>query len=201
MRAGAINRKIHLEGYKLIHGDSKTSAGGVALYIKDTLTFSINECSQRKLHSAELLWVDIQTKRSFLVVVGVIYRNPDDSGSGIDKFDEEINDLFLTINKNKGTLYCVGDFIINLLKLSYKAVICRYASTLMSCNCRCLIDKPVRIRSSSSTLIEYIYSNDKIEPVTAGLFTYANLSDHYGIFIVIPQRLLKKRQILENFEI
>ena len=130
LRVGAINCNIHLEGYKLIHSDSKTSAGGVALYIKDTLTFSINECSQRKLHNAEHLWVDIQTKRGSLVV-GVIYRHPDDSGPGIDKFNKEINDLFLTINKNKGTLYCVGDFNTNLLKLLYKTVIRRYASTLI----------------------------------------------------------------------
>ena len=102
LRAGAINRNIHLEGYKLIHSDSKTSAGGVALYIKDTFTFSINECSQRKLRNVEHLWVDIQTKRGSLVV-GVIYRHPDDSGPGIDKFNEEINDLFLTLNKNKYT--------------------------------------------------------------------------------------------------
>ena len=115
LRAGAINRNIHLEGYKIIHSGSKTSAGGGALYMKDTLTFSINECSQQKLHNAEHLWVDIQAKIGSLVL-GVIYKHPDDSGPGIDKF-EEINDLFLTINKNKGTSYCVGFFIKNLVKL------------------------------------------------------------------------------------
>ena len=145
---------------------------------------------KRKLHNAEHLWVDIQTKRGSLVV-DVIYRHPDDSGSEIDKFNEEINDLFLAISKNKGTLYCVGDFNIKWLKLSDKAVIRRYASTLMSCNCRCLIDKSTRIGPFSSTLIDHIYLNDKIEPVAAGVLTNANLSDHYGIF-TIPQGLLKK---------
>ena len=192
MRAGAIKRNIHLDGYKLISSDSKTSAGGVAFYIKDTLTFSINKCSQQKLHNAEHLWVDIQTKRGFLVV-GVIYRHLDDSGPGIEKFYEEIIDLFLTVNKNKGTLYCIGYFNINLLKLSNKAVIHKYASMLISCNCRCLIDKPIRSGSSSSTLIDRIHSNDKIESVAAGLLTNANLSDHYGIFTIIPQGLLKKK--------
>ena len=33
LRAGANNHTIHLEGYKLKHNDSKTSAGGIALYI------------------------------------------------------------------------------------------------------------------------------------------------------------------------
>ena len=71
LRAGAINRNIHLEGYKLIHSGSKTSAGGGALYMKDTLTFGINECSQQKLHNEEHLWVDIQAKIGSLVL-GVI---------------------------------------------------------------------------------------------------------------------------------
>ena len=151
------------------------------------------------MHNAEHLWVDIQTKRDSLDV-DVIYRHPDDSGPGIDKFNEELIDLFLTIYKNKGTLYCVGDFNINLLKLSDKAVIRRYASTPMSCNCRCLIDKPTRIVPSSSTLIDHIYSNDKIEPVVAGLLTNANLSDHYGIFTIIPQELLKKKHFLKTLK-
>ena len=75
---------------------------------------------------------------------------------------------FSPINNNKGTLYYVGDCNKNLLKLSDKAVIRRYASMLMSCNCRCQIDKPTWIGPSSSTLIDHMYSNDKIEPVAAG---------------------------------
>ena len=135
--------------------------------------------------------ISIQTKRGSLVV-GVIYRHPDNSSPGLDKFNEEINDLFLIINKNKSTLYCVGDFNINLLKLSDKAVIRRYASTLLSCNCRCLIDKPTRIGPSSSTLIDNVYSNNKSEPVAAGASTNANLGDHCGFFTIIPQGLWKK---------
>ena len=130
----------------------------------------------------------------------MIERHPDDSGLGIDKFNKEISDLLLTINKSKGTLYCVGDFNINLLKPSDKALICRHTSTLISCNCQYLIDKSTWIGPSSSTLINHIYSNDKIEPVATRVLTNANLSDHYGIFTIIPYEQLKK-QILKNFEI
>ena len=75
LKANAIDRDIQLEGYKLVHSHSNTSAGGVALYINDTLTFSLNECSQRILLNAEHIWVDIQTKRDS-IAVGVIYRHP-----------------------------------------------------------------------------------------------------------------------------
>ena len=142
-------------------------------------------------------------KKRLRIVVGVIYRHPDESVPGMDKFYKDINDLFLTMNNNKGSLrYIVfGDFDINLLKLLDKAVIRWYTSMLMSCNYWCLINKPSRIGPSSSTLIDHIYSNDKFEPAAAGVLTNANLNDHYGIFTIIPQGLLKKKQILGNFEV
>ena len=71
LRAGAINRNIQLEGFMLMHNESKTSAGEVALYIEVTLTFSLNKCSQQKLPNLEHLWADIQTKRGS-IAVGVI---------------------------------------------------------------------------------------------------------------------------------
>ena len=132
LKTGAINCNIQLEGFKLLHSDSNTSAAGVALYIKVTHTFRLNDCSQQKLPYAEHLWVDIQTERGS-IAVGMIYRHSDDSGPGIEKFNEEISDFFFTLNNNKRSLYCVGDFKINLLKLSDKTVIRRYAIMRLSC--------------------------------------------------------------------
>ena len=100
-----------LEGNKFVHSDSNTSAGGVALYIKGNLTFNLNECSRRKLPNGEHLWVAIQTKRGF-ITVSVIYRHSDGSSPRIDKVNKEINDLFSTLNNNKCSLCCVGDFNI-----------------------------------------------------------------------------------------
>ena len=99
------------------------SAGGAALYIKDTFAFRLNEYSQQKLPNTQHLLIDIQTKRSS-IAVGVIYRHLYGSGSGKNKFNEEIDGLFFTLKNNKRPLYCFGDFNINFLKLSDKAVIC-----------------------------------------------------------------------------
>ena len=80
-----INRNIELEGYGFLHSDSKKCAGGVGLYIKDTIKFSINQCSKTWSPNAEHLWVDVQTKRE-PITIGVVYRHLDNSATTIDKF-------------------------------------------------------------------------------------------------------------------
>ena len=82
---------------KKFFGDSKKCAGRVGLYIKDTIKFSVNQCSKICLLDAEHLWVDIQTKRG-PIAIGVVYRHPDNLAITIDKFNKEVNELFLTLN-------------------------------------------------------------------------------------------------------
>ena len=107
------------------------------------------------LRNAEHLLVDIQTKRG-PIAIGVVYRQPDISATTIDKFNKEMNELFLTLNMSERQFYCIGDININLLKISKNDAIRRYASMLISCNCRCLMDVPTRFCASTSTSINHI---------------------------------------------
>ena len=93
---------------------------------------------------------------------------------------------------SKRPFYCIGDININLLKISKNDAIRRYASMLISCNCRCLIDVPTRFCASTSTLIDHIHTNDKMNPTASGVLTTSNLSNHYGIFTIISEGIDKK---------
>ena len=141
--------------------------------------------------NAEHLWVDIQTKQG-PIAIGVVYRHPDNSAATIDKFNKEMNELFLTLNMNKRPFCCLSDININLLKISKNDAIRRYASMLISCICRCLIDVPTRFCASTSTLIDHIYTNDKMNSTASGVLTTSDLSDHYGIFTIISEGIDKK---------
>ena len=57
IREGKINRNtgIDIYGYNFIHADSATCAGCVGLYIKNSLTYSVNNCSNLKLPNAKHL--------------------------------------------------------------------------------------------------------------------------------------------------
>ena len=112
LREGYINRNIELEGYTFFHSDSKTQAGGVGIYIKNSLQYSINQCTKICLTKTEHLWVDISTNQRS-VTVGVVNRHPDDSATAIDKFNEEFNELLVLLNNTKCPFYCLGDFNVN----------------------------------------------------------------------------------------
>ena len=105
------------------------------------IRFNINQCSKFCLPDAEHLWIDIQIKRG-PIVIGVLKRHLDNSATTIDKLNEELNELIQTLNKSKIPFYCIGDININFLKISKNDAIRRYASIIMSCNFRCLMDVP-----------------------------------------------------------
>ena len=179
---GKINRNINLDGYNFIHCDSETRAGGVGLYIKNTSAYKIHEHNKAELTNAEHLWVKIQTTQESLVV-GVVYRHPDQNVVSIDRFGDEFNELFLSLNCEKKEFYCVGDFNVDLMKITNKHAIRRYANMLLSCNCRCLIDVPTRVNSSSNTFIDHIYTNSKKKSLKSGVLSNIDISDHCSIFL------------------
>ena len=174
---GKINQNNNLDGYIFNHCDNVTRAGGVGLYIKNTLAYEIHEHSKAELTNVEHLWVEIQTKQESFVV-GVVYRHPDENAVRIDRFSDEFNELLLSLNCEKKEFYCVGDFNVDLTKITNKEAVRRYTNMLLSCNCQCSIDVPTRVNSSSNTLIDHIYTNSKKKSLKSGLLSNIGVGDH-----------------------
>ena len=63
------------------------------------------------------------------VTIGVVYRHPDNSTARIDRFTDELNELFFMLNNNKSPFYCVGDFNVNLMNISSKDAVRRYSNS------------------------------------------------------------------------
>ena len=127
-------------------------------------------------------------------------RHPDDSATAFDKFSEELNELLVLLNNTKWPFYCLGDFNVNLLNVSNKDAVRKYANMLLSCNSRCLIDVPTRVTSISRTLLDHIYTNDKSKSAVSGVLTTSDLSDYYGIFTIVPKIKCQKNNALANHQ-
>ena len=67
LREGNVNRNINLEGYSFVHSDSKTCAGGVRIYIKNTQKCSVNLHSKIVIINAEHLWIDILGDNALII--------------------------------------------------------------------------------------------------------------------------------------
>ena len=57
LREGILNCNIDVGGYDFVHSDSRTLAGGVEIYNKNTLRYSINQFSKNVLSNIEHLWL------------------------------------------------------------------------------------------------------------------------------------------------
>ena len=94
--------KTQLNDYDQINCNSLTKAGGVALYVSNSLTFSkIEELSTATTHCESLfIEIDVKNMKQKNLVIGVFYRHPSSSVLEFQtQFVHTLNNL--TQRKNK----------------------------------------------------------------------------------------------------
>ena len=188
----AIN--IDIPGYKFFFVKSFNNAGGVGVYINDTLNCRVLNRFHVDLPSCENIWLNVITKDSKSYIVGVLYRHPfsTDVANFIDQLNQTLQDITSAGNK------CVilGDFNIDILKLE-SAHIISYLNMLQSNAFHSIVDKPTRVTATSSTLIDHVLTNDAISQITPGILN-SDVSDHFPTFVLIKNVDKKKVSASEN---
>ena len=69
------NCKTVLEGYNFIHEGTDTNAGGVGIFIKDSITYTVCNNLKMDIPGCEDLWIKVNHKK-FNCIVGAVYRHP-----------------------------------------------------------------------------------------------------------------------------
>lgn len=94
-------------------------AGGVGLYIKNDLSYTI--CSDLTISKIdfEAIWIKIANSRGSNVICGVIYRRPQ---ADLDSFVEYLSAGLERINPENKICLIIGDFNMDLLKLDSPSV-------------------------------------------------------------------------------
>ena len=59
-----------------MHHNSPTTAGGVGLYIKQCINFDLITKPNLNIEGCEDIWIDVKIDNNKKVVVGAIYRHP-----------------------------------------------------------------------------------------------------------------------------
>jgi len=67
-----INNRV---GYSFLHSDSDTLAGGVGIYINNSLLFQLRNDIPTMIVNSESLWIEVCVCNK-KCVIGVIYRHP-----------------------------------------------------------------------------------------------------------------------------
>ena len=75
LKKDELQTNIGINGYNFIHSDSDSQAGGVGLYIKNSISYKIINELDLKLNFVENIWIEVETNKKS-IAVGVVYRHP-----------------------------------------------------------------------------------------------------------------------------
>ena len=175
----------HIEGYNLVRADRDSKkGGGVALYVSTDLNFKIRHDLNLPANTDyESIFIEIESKIKNVKnkIVSVIYRPPDAPAYPfIDNLSLSIN---LISNERKPAFVC-GDFNFDLLKLTSHNITNEFLNTFYSSSFYPLIQKPTRVTTKSSTLIDNIFTNILDDKITPGIL-YNDITDHFPVFQIL----------------
>ena len=122
----------------------------------------------------ESLWVEITPTKGKSFLIGTVYRNPAERADWIDR-DETLIDIVLLDKKEMLTL---GHFNKNLLYTNHNK---DWLDTMTSLGLTQLVNSPTRVTSTTSTLIDHIYTSNEENTLDTHV-SQIGLSNHYAIF-------------------
>lgn len=164
---------VSIRGYTFLRRDRGGRGGGVGLYIRNYLNFSIISMPKNNI---EQIWV-LVTLAKLKVIIGSVY-NP--HRRNYQEFLNEFEDPLSFCLPYSENIICLGDFNIDFLKSDDPA-------TLLLCNIiesfdlHQIINQPTRITDTTVSLIDLIMASD-LSLVDASGIVACHLADHDLIF-------------------
>ena len=170
----------NIDGYNFIHNDRiDRRGGGVALYIKSSINYVIRDDLNRHLtNDAETIFIEVQNGNQANVIIGIIYRPPDNQ---LASFNNSLCSCLDALSNEHKDCFLAGDFNVNLLNdvPCYNTQL--FVDTLSSYFFQPTIHKCTRVCENSSTLIDNIFTNKRSHVVKSGIIA-SDISDHFPIF-------------------
>ena len=161
-----------LSGYHFYHKGTTTRWGGVGLFIKESLSISI--CP-----NCEDIWIQLDLGNNKKCIVGVIYRHPKQK---LSEFCKRFESTIEKMNSRKLMYYIGGDFNADLLKSNSDINIKDFMNLTYSLGCIPLITHPTRITSTSSTLLDHVYTNNVVGEHKSFILV-EDVSDHLPVLV------------------
>jgi len=107
-----VNFSTTLERYNFLHSDSDTLAGGVGIYINNSLSYQLRNDIPTTFGNSESLWIEVCLCNK-KCVIGVIYRHPNND---IQSFTHNLSETSHYLSNSKLPFMICGDININLLQ-------------------------------------------------------------------------------------
>ena len=114
------NVSSNIPGYRFIYKNSHTNSGGVDMYMKQGILFTVKNDINLNNSLVQDIWIDAKLNGSNSSTrVSVIYFHPHSSHQ---TFQDELESQLESLNLSKKKVFMMGDFNINLLQKSQPVV-------------------------------------------------------------------------------
>ena len=136
------------------------SGGGVGLFLKDHIDYTVREDLLIFCDIMESLFVEIpgsEFKMEKNIILGIIYRPP---GTDLNQFSDLFGNILEIVKKENQFCYLLGDYNINLLNFETHGPTSEFADLLYANSFIPLINRPTRVTQFSATLIDNILTNN-----------------------------------------
>ena len=180
-----------LPGYTFVQKPSLSEAGGVGVFIRENLQFTVISDHSDNCH--ESLWIEINNGSKQNIVCGIVYRHPN---TDLESFTNSLYNLLEKISKNNKVRVWMGDININLINSDTLKDTEDFVNTLASYSFQPKILQPT---DHSATLNDNIFFNSYLHNTIGGNFLY-DLTDHLPNFLIInkliephPSHIIYKR--------
>ena len=141
-----------------------------------------------RTEDCEDVWAEIKLERNESLLVGSVYRHPNNN---IKYFVDACVNIIKSFNPRK-KIIVLGDFNINYGRIASLPNIHDYVNHINIVGCLQLADKPTQITQTSTTVIDHIYINSiSLSDVTPIIFC-KDVSDHLPVCAEIKCRPSKK---------
>ena len=175
---------------------SKGQGGGASLYIKDSYNSSVLKDESifvENIFEAIALKVEIPNVKKFICVS--LYRpNCHKTMSQAEQtrsFFIHLNELLQKLDKFRIPVYIFSDSNIDFMKIGSNAFSTELFQTMLEFGHFQLIGKCTRVTNNSYTLIDHIFSSDKLENMQSGVII-DTFSDHFITFCSLKDKSSKK---------
>ena len=173
------NQEIKIKGYNIVRKDRNRHGGGVAMYIRSTINYSVRDDLSDE--NIETITVEITKPKSKSFLINSWYRPPNSSQDCFDVYEK----LITQMDSEDKEVILVGDFNCDWSLLANNEANAQtkiLAETTNALQFEQLINEPTRVTATTKSIIDLAFTN-KPEIIIGSGVIHLGISDHSLIYI------------------
>lgn len=185
------DEEVAINGYSLVRNDRNRTGGGVMIYVRENIMYTVNGHPTTKL---EAISIHIQTREGPEVVLTNIYRSPSQC---FDDFQSKTKMLLHQVNGPSKLNLILGDFNCDIFKPNNSRAN-QLLKIMSEHGLYNVIREATRVTPRSTTCIDLLFTNAQTVIVKSGV-DKVGMSDHFMPFGVLAvSAVLKTPQTLPD---